>query len=309
MPVYNGEKYIAEALDAILAQTYQDFEVIISDNASTDRTQQICQEYVQKDVRISYHRNEKNLGAAPNYNHVFHLAKGEYFKWAACDDQIAPDFLSKCVEVLDQNPDVVLCQSKTSLIDEKGKHLRNVDYKKVDANFNDPKKRFRNFLIYNLSGNFIFGLMRVSGMLKTALHGSYTSADLVFLAELALYGRFYVVPEYLFLRRDHSEQSTKGIWHSERARHAWFDTSLEDKIVLPKWLFLFGCLNAIQRAPLNVYDRTICYANVIRWIFFIRYAHNFLALCKDILVAAQKHILRFIMRLKQQPTEKSGKLV
>jgi len=300
MPVYNGEKFITEALESILAQSFQDFELIISDNASTDRTQEICLEYVQKDSRISYHRNEKNLGAAPNYNLLFHMAKGEYFKWAACDDKMAPDFLSKCVDVLDQNPDTILCAPNTRWIDEHGNYLRDFDYKKADADFKDLKKRFRNILLYNMSGNYIFGLLRVSGLSKTLLHGSYASSDLVLLAELSLYGRFKVVSDYLFLRREHPEQSTKGVWKSERARHAWFDTSLEGRIVLPKWTFLFGCLKVINRAPLSVYDRLACYASVIQWVFFIRHAHNFLALCKDIFVAAQKYILRSIMRFKQR---------
>jgi len=305
LPVYNGEKYLEEGLDSVLAQTYTDFELIISDNASNDRTQEICLKYAQEDQRISYHRNEKNLGSAPNHNLVFKLAKGEYFKWIGYDDTIAPDFLSKCVEVLDKNPDVVLCIPKTILIDENGKHLHDVEYKKSDADFPDPAKRFRNFLLFNLSANFFYGLMRVNGVAQTSLHGSFTSADLVFLAELTFYGRYYVVPEYLFFRRDHPGRSTK-IWKSERARHVLFDTSLEGKTVLPKWLFLFGCLNAIKRAPLNVYDRTACYADVIRWILLRR---NFWALGKDIAVAAQQLIIRSYLKLKRQSTEKSDSRV
>ena len=81
LPVYNGEKYLEQALISILSQTYTDFELIISDNASTDRTQAICREYAAKDPRIRYYCNEENLGAAPNHNRVFELASGEYFKW------------------------------------------------------------------------------------------------------------------------------------------------------------------------------------------------------------------------------------
>src|SRR3989337_590294 len=116
LPVFNGEKYLRQALDSILAQTYQDFELIISDNASTDKTQQICREYVKKDSRIRYYRNKRNLGATRNHNRVFELSCGEYFKWASHDDLLAPEFLSRCVSVLDQDHSIVLCHSKTGRI-------------------------------------------------------------------------------------------------------------------------------------------------------------------------------------------------
>jgi len=289
LPIYNAERYLEEAIDSILAQTYTDFELIISDNASTDRTQEICQVYAQRDPRIRYHRNDKNLGGAPNHNLVFRLARGEYFKWAAYDDKIAPDFLLKCLAVLDKNPDVVLCMSNTDLIDEHGKHLRHFDYKEADADFPDPTKRFRNFLLYNLSANFFYGLIRANSIAQTSLHGNFTSADLVLQAELALYGRFNVVPEYLFLRRDHPEQSTKGVWRSERARAAWFDTALVGKIVLPKWRFLRSCLQAVNRAPLSLAERLTCYVYVFRWMLMRR---NFWALWKDLAMAAQRLIVR-----------------
>ena len=92
MPVFNGEKYLRESIESILDQTYQNFELIISDNASTDRTQEICLEYARKDNRISYYRNDKNLGGPRNYNRVFELSSAEYFKWAAYDDVLAPEF-------------------------------------------------------------------------------------------------------------------------------------------------------------------------------------------------------------------------
>lgn len=303
LPIYNAEKYLEEAIDSILAQTCTDFELIICDNASTDRTQEICQAYAQRDPRIRYHRNEKNVGAAPNHNLVFGLAKGEYFKWAAHDDNLAPEFLSRCVEALDQNPDVVLSMTKTTLIDEHGNHLRDVEYRKnTDADLPDPTKRFRNFLLHNMSGNFLYGLIRVSSMAQTGLHGNFSSADLVFLAELAFYGRYHVVPEYLFLRREHPGQSTKGVWKSERARHVWFDTSLGIKIVLPKWRFLWSCLQAVNRAPLNLSERLICYVYVFRWMLLRR---NFWALGKDIAVAAQRLIVRSFQKRRLPSMEKS----
>ena len=126
LPVYNGEKFIREAIDSIFSQTFEDFELIISDNGSTDRTQQICQAYAAQDLRIRYYRNKKNIGAARNYNLVFELASGEYFKWAAHDDLCAPEYLERCVEILDRDPDVVLCYPKTSIIDEHGEFGKDI---------------------------------------------------------------------------------------------------------------------------------------------------------------------------------------
>ena len=128
IPVYNGERYLEVAIVSVLNQTYQDFELIISDNASSDHTREICMEYAKQDPRIRYYRNDKNLGAAPNYNRVFQLSDAEYFKWADYDDLIAPDFLSKCIRILDQNPSVVLCYPRAMIIDENGKHLGEHDY-------------------------------------------------------------------------------------------------------------------------------------------------------------------------------------
>jgi glycosyltransferase involved in cell wall biosynthesis len=146
MPVYNGEKYIEEAIESILAQTYIDFELIISDNASTDRTQEICQGYADHDERIRYYRNPTNLGAAPNYNRTFQLSSGEYFKWAEDDDLIATDFLVKCVEVLDQDPNIVLCFPIARVIDENGTILGDYEYKS-DTSSPEPHIRFRNLVL------------------------------------------------------------------------------------------------------------------------------------------------------------------
>jgi glycosyltransferase involved in cell wall biosynthesis len=120
LPVYNGAKYLKLALDSLLAQSYTNFEVIISDNASTDGTQQICKEYAAKDNRIHYYRNEKNTEAPVNFNRVFNLSSGKYFKWAADDDTQAPDYLRKCVQTLEGDDSVALCHSKTIRIKENG---------------------------------------------------------------------------------------------------------------------------------------------------------------------------------------------
>lgn len=108
LPVYNGEKYVGKAIESVLSQTFKDFELIICDNASTDQTEKICREDATKDSRVRYYRNEKNLGAAKNFNRVFELSSSEYFKWLAADDLIEVDFLQRCVELLDSDASLLL---------------------------------------------------------------------------------------------------------------------------------------------------------------------------------------------------------
>src|SRR5262245_39663132 len=105
LPVFNGENYLAEAIDSILAQTYRDFELIICDNASTDATEKIARGYADTDARVRYHRNVTNIGGARNQTLAMNMARGRYFRLSAHDDKIAPTFLEECVKVLDERPD------------------------------------------------------------------------------------------------------------------------------------------------------------------------------------------------------------
>jgi glycosyltransferase involved in cell wall biosynthesis len=293
MPVYNSEKYLKGALDSVLAQTYSDFEIIICDNASTDQTPEICRMYAAKDKRIRYYRNSHNLGANPNINQTFKLSSGEYFKWAFYDDLIRPEFISRCIEVLDQNPEVVLCVPKSNVIDENGRFLGINEYK-ADLTVSQPHIRFRNIVNTPDAGWEVFGLIRSSVLKQTALHASYPGSDLVLLAELALHGRFHVLSEALLYPRIHPEQ----MWilvPKERDRVVFEDSSLEGKIVLPKWGWVFGYLQAIKNAPLNIFQLVDCVFTVLRWI--LRPDH-FRALVKDIILAVGKLISKPISDLQ-----------
>ncbi len=108
LPVYNGERFLSAAIDSLLRQTFEDFELIISDNASTDATGAICRGYADQDRRIRYLPTKENIGSAPNFNRVIELASAPYFSWAAHDDVRAPQYLERCVEVLDRDPSVIL---------------------------------------------------------------------------------------------------------------------------------------------------------------------------------------------------------
>jgi glycosyltransferase involved in cell wall biosynthesis len=141
LPVYNGERYLRFTLDSLVNQTFRDFELIISDNASTDGTKAICQEYAARDPRIRYYRNHENIGAAKNFNLVFQMARGELFKWAASDDVLSPDFLEQCINWLDCHPEVILSYSKVDRINSSGELEGTYDYA-MRVNANRPAPAF-----------------------------------------------------------------------------------------------------------------------------------------------------------------------
>jgi len=287
LPVFNAEKYLEQALNSILDQTYKNFVLIISDNASTDCTQSICQVYQERDPRIQYYRNERNLGIAPNFRRAFQLSSSDYFKWAPYDDLIAPDFLSRCVSVLDQNPDVILVYSKVKVIDENGTYV--VDYDPgPDTNLQQPNGRFRNLVLHPEYAVQQMGLIRTEVLKKTGLIGSYPASDEILLAELSLLGQFYEIPEHLYYYRRHGEQSTQGAYKTQRSRVVLFDTSYADKIVLPKWKYFFASLRAVRHAPITGFERALCYGHMMRWLMI---PPNFRAMGKDILLAAQQFIV------------------
>jgi len=210
LPVRNGARFLPPAVDSLLAQTYEDFELIISDNASTDQTEAICREYAAKDPRVRYHRSNQNVGLANNYNYLFIRARGEYFKWAAADDMHEPTYVARCMDVLERDPAVMLAYAKARFIDENGAPLGNTD-RGFDLQSESACERLR-FVIQATSWvNSIFGLIRTEALAKTKLLPSYPGGDYPLLGELALLGKFVEVPDPLFLRRLHSEASSQNI--------------------------------------------------------------------------------------------------
>lgn len=264
LPVYNGQNYLAQTMDSLLAQTYRDFELVIADNASTDRTEVICREYAAADGRIRYHRNEENIGASANYNLVFELGRGDYFKWAAHDDLLAPTFLERCVEVLDNNPDVVLAYTQAKAIDDKGDVVKVYPGKHHFAS-PVPRERFYEFVLDPHPVVAVFGLMRREVLGRTRLIGKYAGSDRPLLSELSLLGKFHEVPEHLFFYRFHEEQSWGGN-KSAQAQQAWYDPRRAGKITFPQWRLLREHVRSIERSPVGLTDRVSCYAYMGYWM-------------------------------------------
>jgi glycosyltransferase involved in cell wall biosynthesis len=277
LPVFNGADYLAEAVTSILGQTYQDFELLIQDNASTDQTEAICREFARRDPRVSYLRNPENLGAIPNYNLVFERARGRYLKWAAHDDICAPTFLERCVEVLKAEPSVVVCSGQTRLINDDGTPValdpvrgcyvtRQGDPVGIidpehRAEAPVPAKRFWDILVRTMRTFELFGLIRSDVLRRTGLLGNYYGSDKVLLAELSLHGPFKLLPDVLLYRRCHPRQSSllsvagKTAWSGGAARRPhWLSLRLQK--VIP------GYLQVVRQAPIRMHQKWLCYGAI-----------------------------------------------
>ena len=257
MPVYNCERYLHQSVGSLLAQTYGDFELVITDNASTDGTEEICRGFAAKDKRVRYIRNERNLGGPGNFRRVFSLCGGEYHKWSTADDYWDPTVIEKCVAVLDREPDVVACYPKTRLIKENGEFIE--DY---DDNFHlledSPGARFIRILDAVSLCHVHLGVIRRAAMMRTALIGDELSSDFRFLAELSLYGKFFVLPEHLFFRRFHEKSSS---WERTDMDHqrSYYDPERRTGFRMHAWRRYLNLLYAVTRAPIDMRERVRLY--------------------------------------------------
>ncbi len=266
LPVRDGERFLDEAIDSIRRQSLSDFRLILADNASSDRTSEICRDHAAADERLRYVRHETNIGAAGNFNHVFRMADGEYFKWAADDDRLDERFLERTVSILDGDPTVVLAFSRIRIV-----HADGTDQRRGYANplpeigSEEVHRRFSDLLFRRHGCFHVWGVMRRASLDRTALIGGYIGSDRALLAELALQGRFVDTPEDLFQLRDHQRRSVKALPLYERG--AWFDPSRAGQRQLPHWRLLAALRHAIDRAPLEPEARRRCRLELMRWPF------------------------------------------
>ncbi|MEM1283673.1 MAG: glycosyltransferase [Chlamydiota bacterium] len=266
VPVYNGENFIGEAIESFLSQSFDDFELIISDNASIDSTEAICKYYQTRDGRIKYSRNSKNLGAARNYNKVFTLSSGKYFKWAAHDDICHQRFLECCVNTLDKDDSVVLAYTEYNYINEEGDEILSRKRSVADFSSEVVWKRFRGLIGENGFAP-IFGLIRSEVLMKTPLLGSFPMHDYILLADLSLYGKFYCIPDLLFSLRRHPSCFGKAVWNPHRPGDsvAWFDTLKSGSVSLPYWRRTYEHFSSCTKAELTFLERFLCFMIITNW--------------------------------------------
>jgi glycosyltransferase involved in cell wall biosynthesis len=253
LPVRNSERQIAQTIDSVLAQTLGDFELIVSDNASTDATVAVVERYMQRDPRVRLLRQSVNRGVSANWNAVARAARGRYFKWQAGNDLMEPELLEECVRVLEALPDVVLAYGRTRWMDTDGTPLDLCD-KDFAVLEERPAQRFaqvaRNMSINN---QINAGVIRTAALRRTGLLGRYPTDDLVLMAELALHGKVVLLPYELFRRRTGADVSTPNRSAMQIAVH--HNPAARRPKRFLSWRRQAGRYAACLRAPLPLGER------------------------------------------------------
>ena len=264
MPVYNGERFLAEALDSILAQDFGDFELIISDNASTDATRDICEAYVRRDSRITYSRLPENLGGARNFNRVFHMSSGDFFKWAAHDDRLRPAFLSRCLDAFQEfrtPPGVIY--PKAEFIDQDGLPMGpDADRMHTDSNYSFVRA-FQAIQGMGAVASAVMGVFHANTLKKTRLLQGFFPADQVLLLETALLGKVIQLEgEPLFQRRIHPGISTIAN-QSDRDRLHWYDPQASATLPPSAKVFLEYLRSPVRMSDFDWPEKAICIPSIV----------------------------------------------
>lgn len=269
MPVYNGGSYLEVAVESLLRQTYQDFDLVIADNASTDDTPRVAARLAERDRRVRVVCNDRNIGATANFRRVLREATGPYFKWACADDWCAPDFLKACVGVLDRRPDVVLCCGLTTEVDASGCPLEvrsdglDLDVESAIGRFEKAVARLGTRL------NALQGVIRLDALRRTRGVGDFRGWDEVLVVELALRGRFVQLPRPLLYRRLHTAAASAATTLEARLRH--IDPTGRRRLSFWWWRQLSEQAKAVRAAPLPASVKIRLYWRIARKAWWLKW--------------------------------------
>ena len=274
IPVYNGETTIKKLLESVLNQSYENIEVIISDNLSNDSTPNICNKYKKNDKRINYIRQKNNIGISNNFNFVFNNSGGKYFIWAADDDFFEKEFIEKCVEKMEANPKAALCNTITN------QYVSGFKEKVCETRLDTfiKKKNFFNFfkeVLFNFPATAIYGLYRAEFVKKTDLWKNTFSGDLIFILQLALLGNFVQVEKNLF------NYVSKNKWKSKEQDYYDF----YGKYKIP--LFFSPFFNIIISHFKNILKSELTFFSKLRLLFIL---HNYIL---------YKILTRFLLKINK----------
>jgi len=283
LPVFNASRYLPECLNALVGQTYRNIRIVISDNASTDDTLAICDEYAARDDRIAVVRTDKNRGAGWNHRRVLELATGPYFRWQGADDTIAPSFVATCVAALEVNPQAVLAYPLTTVIDDNGVVVRKTS-DRLPLGASDPRVRFAALLSsWSVTHSPFYGVMRLSATATLPPYGAFLASDRTFLAELALRGPFVQVEEYLMFRRYHA----KHITQTDKSEREHADPEMAHKFRPREFRVLREHLGAAWRAAASPTGKLRYFAAVVAWVIAGR---------KTLMIGARLHVVQLARR-------------
>jgi glycosyltransferase involved in cell wall biosynthesis len=282
LPVYNAAAFLKTAIESHLSQTYGGFELVISDNCSSDDTQGICELYARLDRRIRYYRESENRGVNWNHWRVFSLAQSEYFRWAGADDIPAPELIGDAVATLDARPDAVAYAPDTVNIDQNGDIIRHLD-RNLDIQFDDVIARTRAVLTRGYQMIYDQGLIRRDALTKTSMRWNYFGYDYILLLELAILGKIIQPPGPLLYRRLHGGSTALNTRKASEVRK-WVDPTVRARFLLPHWKWSIERVLACMciDARLSLMERARVLALVLRHTWWTRDA-----LGKDIRMAVQ----------------------
>jgi glycosyltransferase involved in cell wall biosynthesis len=261
-----------QSIESLLAQTYRDFVLVISDNASTDGTAKICQEYAAADPRVRYFRNEVNIGNPRNFNRVAELTTTPYLKWSTADDYWAASFLERALEVMERDPSLALCYPQATLVDAEGKNPVNYD-DVLHLVQEDPADRFLSVISKIKLAHQHLGLIRMAHLKRTHPLRLHLSSDINLLAELSLYGKFCELPHRLFFRRFHKDS---GSWKRGRAdRDPDHDAKRyyaagASRFPFQTWNCELGFFSAVNSSPLPLASKLRIYRHLAKRMIWYR---------------------------------------
>lgn len=278
MPIYNGATFLRETLDSLLQQTFGDFELIISDNASTDETSDICRDYARRDPRIRYERLSENAGAIANFNRLPNLATGEYYKWVAADDLCMPRFLECTLQTIESNAEAVWVHSDFGKIDQHGNvltvedeaaeglaHSSQANQPRMHHDSPQQHKRFLGVLLGTTWCADVYGLIRKSVLDKAFPMPTCYGAEKVLLGELALRGKYYQVPETLFYQRVHAR--TSGSMTTRAEQEAYMSPQKKrSRLSGTRLTLLRGYIRSIGNVPMSHSERLLCMLAILQYL-------------------------------------------
>lgn len=265
LPVYNAGATFAQTIEALLGQSFTDIELIISDNASTDDSVAVAERYVAADPRVTLLRAPQNVGANPNYRKVARAARGEYFKWASCNDLIDPNFIAVCVAVLDSRPDAVLCHGQTMIFGDDPATAQRYEGD-LALEMDDPIERFITLCSRMQLNNILNGVIRREPLLRTTLMGDYMGSDNVMMGELALHGKFTLTDGTKFYRKLDEASATALQSRHKVIAHHYPRGGLRSQF--QTWQQIGGYLRAAMRAPLTTLQHLRAIGYVMRSIYW-----------------------------------------
>ena len=264
LPVYNGERYLPKTLDSLLGQDFEDFELVISDNGSSDRTETICRDFARKDRRIRYLRSDENRGATWNFRRVLELSEGDFFKYAAYDDECYPTMLRRCMEVFRaSDPTVALVYTLSEMIDENStviRRKRGLNWDRVATTAKTPHARLAHIIWRSVHGQALYGVIRASFLRRAKPFGCIT-ADWMLLAELGMMGKIIEVPEVLFRLRMH-RANTWNATSTPREILKWHNPAAHglEKVLPFRIAVILEYLKSVRHTSLSPSERVMCMA-------------------------------------------------